>query len=362
MIRVLHYLGSDGMGGISKLVYDLISFQKKNPEIDVNLVLGHSQGTFLEDFKSLGINVYILDFNSGFDLSLSKISKFRKLANLVDIIHFHTYDYRLCPPLIRFNAKSILTEHGLFGLGRKRKLRDYIKNLFKTNFLNKYCDYIIFNSFWTKTKAFKVFKLNRNVNSDVVYNGNNIKKGLKVQYLSKNNNNFCVGFVGRLAGVKRIDRLIDAFSTIELNNEKFKLQIVGEGPLRKELENQAKKISKAKVEFIGATKEVEDYYSRFDVVVFPSEGESFGLVAIEALSFGIPVIVMADGGGFAEILFDLEPHDIIASVYEMAQRIIYYYDHPEEIKLKKDKRIEYAAKFSPEKMEKEYYQIYLKLV
>ena len=88
--------------------------------------------------------------------------------------------------------------------------------------------------------------------------------------------------VGRLLAYKKFDIAIEAF-----NKLKLPLKIVGEGPERKKLEAIANK----NIEFLGErhNRELEKYYQNCKALIFPQE-EDFGLVAIEAMACGRPVI------------------------------------------------------------------------
>lgn len=101
-----------------------------------------------------------------------------------------------------------------------------------------------------------------------------------------------VGFLGRIDPVKAIDRLIDALPLVE---RPLQLEIAGGGnvPYQRSLEAQASSLGVAeRVHFIG---EVDGeakaaFFARNDVLVLPSHTENFGLVVIEALAHGVPVI------------------------------------------------------------------------
>jgi glycosyltransferase involved in cell wall biosynthesis len=112
-------------------------------------------------------------------------------------------------------------------------------------------------------------------------------------------------FVGRLAEKKGVRYLLDAMPGVLSQAPDATLVIVGDGPLRDELEQQARDLSIThRVRFLGA-KRPEDlpaYYNTADVFVGPSivaEGgdtESFGLVFAEAMACGCPVVASNVGG------------------------------------------------------------------
>lgn len=97
-------------------------------------------------------------------------------------------------------------------------------------------------------------------------------------------------YVGRIAEVKNLQLLISVFNEFP----DLSLTIIGDGPLRQELEIQAKQ----NINFLGAinNKELPKYYKDADVFVLSSKSEPWGLVVEEALNNGTPVIVSSAVG------------------------------------------------------------------
>ncbi|MEW5804402.1 MAG: glycosyltransferase [bacterium] len=119
---------------------------------------------------------------------------------------------------------------------------------------------------------------------------------------------FCIGTIKSLEDCYGIDILIDAFGVLVNRNrgKKLKLMIVGEGSLRKTLEEMAKNLGLAdKVKFIGKVEHslVPAYLNQIDVFVALSRRESFGVAVLEASACGIPVVV-SNVGGLPEVVED----------------------------------------------------------
>src|SRR4030043_342195 len=114
-------------------------------------------------------------------------------------------------------------------------------------------------------------------------------------------------FIGRLVGVKGVDKLIMALPHILQKNPKAKLVIVGQGDLQEYLMNlvKATKMSdfvKFRFEFIPEEERIL-HYAACDVAVFPSFYEPFGIVVLEAMSMERPVVIGAAGiSGMREIV------------------------------------------------------------
>lgn len=111
-------------------------------------------------------------------------------------------------------------------------------------------------------------------------------------------------YVGRLVYEKGIHILIEAMPLIIQSVPQAKLIIAGTGPMRQQLEAQAAQLGlQEHILFAGFVQdEARDaWIAASSVCVFPSLYEPFGIVALEAMRFGTPVVV-SDTGGLAEII------------------------------------------------------------
>lgn len=107
---------------------------------------------------------------------------------------------------------------------------------------------------------------------------------------------FTVGYLGRFEHHNNVEFLIRAFSALKRKTRaKIRLVLCGTGPRLDECKKLAASLCIKDVEFRGFIRGdmVSDEYNSFDVFVFPSIVEGFGLPAIEAQICGLPVIVMA---------------------------------------------------------------------
>ena len=100
-----------------------------------------------------------------------------------------------------------------------------------------------------------------------------------------------VGTVGRLADQKALDVLLDAAPRLLADDPGTRLLIVGDGPLRPALERRARQLGvQGAVVFAGHQADVVPAYSAMDVFVLPSRYEGFGIVFLEAMAVGVPVV------------------------------------------------------------------------
>lgn len=99
--------------------------------------------------------------------------------------------------------------------------------------------------------------------------------------------------VGRLSPQKGFEYLIRALSEVKEKNKNFVSLIIGDGEERKKLESLTKKLGLEKeVIFIGKVfhDKLPRYYHLADIFILPSLYESFGIVFIEAMAAGLPII------------------------------------------------------------------------
>ena len=118
-------------------------------------------------------------------------------------------------------------------------------------------------------------------------------------------------FVGNLIKRKNVGALLEAK---KIAKSDYYLVIVGDGPLSKKLRKKVEDENIPDVIFTGSRTDVENIIPNCDFLVLPSFSESFGLVLIEALACGKPVIG-SDVGGISEIINDdvgllVNPNDV----------------------------------------------------
>lgn len=113
--------------------------------------------------------------------------------------------------------------------------------------------------------------------------------------------------VGRLAPQKRFDRLIDAFAVLAAKYPSWHVDIYGEGEDEKPLRQQiARHGLTERIRILSPTDQIYAVYGQSDFLVLSSDFEGFGLVIIEAMACGIPVVATNCPYGPADIIQDGE--------------------------------------------------------
>ena len=111
--------------------------------------------------------------------------------------------------------------------------------------------------------------------------------------------------IGRLSPEKGQKDLIDVFKIVNNKLPDVKLYIIGDGILKNELEKYVKKLKlNNNIIFTGFLdkEEKEKYILDSSIFVLPSYSESFGLVLIEAMSYGLPCVAFDSSDGAKELL------------------------------------------------------------
>ncbi|ARU61902.1 hypothetical protein CBW65_13315 [Tumebacillus avium] len=110
-----------------------------------------------------------------------------------------------------------------------------------------------------------------------------------------------IGAIGRMVAEKGFSTLLEAFTILLARGVDAELVLIGDGPLLSDYQRQAGKIGPARVRFLGEVPQARRLLSGLDIVVQPSHAEGLGLVPIEAMLAGCPVIA-SDVGGLPEVV------------------------------------------------------------
>lgn len=173
------------------------------------------------------------------------------------------------------------------------------------------------------------------------------------------------GVVGRLTEQKGHAYLLDAFSTVVQELPSARLLVIGDGELRPALERQATRLGlRDSVTFTGRREDVPQIMLALDVLVMPSLWEGFGLVLLEAMSAGKP-IVASRVGAIPEIVLDGETGLLVppGDPHSLAQALLEVLRDPEQgRRMGRKGRVRLEREFSVEKMVRATERIYDTLI
>jgi len=146
--------------------------------------------------------------------------------------------------------------------------------------------------------------------------------------------------------VKRIPDVVKIFYKIQQQTP-AKLMMVGDGPEREIAEKMCYDLEiQDKVIFFGNSNEIDQILSYSDLFLLPSETESFGLAALEAMAWSVPVI-STNSGGLPEVNFDGKSGYLsnVGNVDEMAENAFKILNNNETLKTFKDNALTIAQQF-----------------
>jgi N-acetyl-alpha-D-glucosaminyl L-malate synthase BshA len=158
-----------------------------------------------------------------------------------------------------------------------------------------------------KEETYFLFDINKDIHVipnfielDKIKNVSNIATNRSVM---ANENERIITHISNFRKVKRIPDVIEIFYKIQ-QKIPSKLMMVGDGPEKEIAERLCYKLGISdKVIFFGNSNEIDKILSFTDLFLLPSETESFGLAALEAMAWGVPVI-SSNTGGLPEVNFD----------------------------------------------------------
>ena len=250
-----------------------------------------------ESNNSFGINQVLISLKTflGKKCIISSSKNFYNfLKSKYDIIHIHgcwslsIFFYFLLSKAI--NVKVIISPHGMldpYSLNQKKFIKLIFWHLLQ-KYIFKYSNQIIVNSLNEKRNILQIIKHPCVV---IIPHGIRLDKIVKKK-ITYNNKNLKFVFFSRIHHVKNLDKLIDIW-TNNNNFKNFHLSLYGEISNYKYFNLIKNKILKHKnIKYHGPlNKNKIKILSKYDVFIFPSKSENFGLVVLEALAAGLYVIL-----------------------------------------------------------------------
>lgn len=166
---------------------------------------------------------------------------------------------------------------------------------------------------------------------------------------------------------REVKRVPDTIRILERVQKEIpaKLLLVGDGPARSECERLVRELDlQESVVFMGKQDAITEILHAADVFLLPSQSESFGLSALEAMSCGVPV-VSSSVGGLPELVVHNEDGFIaeIGDTDRMAKYVLELFQNGKKYKLFSEKSRERAMKvFNKEKIVPQYEAYYEKIM
>jgi glycosyltransferase involved in cell wall biosynthesis len=314
-LSVAHVLWDGSVGGIQRLVHQL-ALHQRDSGLTVAVAFGQARGQFAAAMRDSGLPVRDLGIRSGFDLRPWHLRSAARALAGSDVIHLHGFNVPFGAIAMASKRPIVFTDHGIVSIGPRTGVAGHILRIAKRGFLRRACTKIAANSMWTRARLSEVLGVDPGLVT-VIHNGIATTSPIDPARRATGDTRLVVAFVGRLAAIKRVDRLLRGLSQVH-EPARVRALIVGDGPLEKDLKELASSLGcNSLVEFLGYTSDVESILSESDVLVQPGQEEAFGLTIIEGCRQGALPVVFADGGGALEVL----PPDgrVVADESDLAQ-------------------------------------------
>lgn len=304
-----------------------------------------------------------------FDRSVTKLFASRVQSGEFDIVHVLTPMMPRYPVgLVGFcrNTPLILGPvnggvpfpQGFKALGKKefsqlnflRSIGAHLIPNYKNTY--KHADLILAGSSYTRSWIIKEF--GRTANTTLLVYENAVPADFYDRvYDNKPHVSFRLLFVGRLVPYKGADMLLRALSVSTLNAKDFVLDIVGDGPELERLKDLSETLGlSSRVNFAGwiSQNETSKYYKNADVFCFPSVREFGGAVVMEAMAFGLPCVVV-DNGGIGEYVtaetgYKIAPVGEAFVIDAIAGAVIELMENPDLLRSKSEAAATRAKSFS----------------
>ncbi|WP_054957615.1 N-acetyl-alpha-D-glucosaminyl L-malate synthase BshA [Paenibacillus dakarensis] len=319
-------------------------------------------------YHEVEVNDYYVFRYPPYDLSLA--TKMAQVANMqqLDVLHVHyAVPHAVCAflakQMVGDQLKVVTTLHGtdITVLAQDESLKDLIRLAINES------DAVTAVSQDLIRETREVLDINRDI--DLTYNFVDHRvyyprdsASLRQDFAEPDEK--VLMHISNFRPVKRVSDVVDIFARV---NEQVpsKLLLVGEGPDLPKIQCQINELGLAdKVHFLGKQDEIAHVISMADVLLLPSEKESFGLVALEAMACGVPTVGSL-AGGIPELVTHGET-GFLAPVGDSGQMAEYVINILRDDKLKDELRKACLHRsqtvFCNEQIRSKYEQIYYRVL
>jgi len=330
---------------------------------------------FLKNIKSKNLVFYPVDFSNRFNpLPLMRLYRIVK-SQRIDIVHsqgaradfFARIAAKLAKVPIMISTVAMPVEGYNVGY-----LKRFLYQTFD-RFSERFVDYFLVVSSVLKENMIevhgippdKIIKIYNGIETDYYKPVGNEEMRYKIRReFAVNDSDILIASLGRLVWQKGFEYFLHAIPEILREIPDARFILVGDGPLRPELERLAVELGEGdKIIFAGYRSDVRDVLAALDIVVIPSVLEGFPMITLEAMAMAKP-IVAAKIDGITEQITDgingiLIPPKDSSAIAQAIIRLINDRESGKKLGLAARKRVE--QEFSVEKMVAEIEKVYSSL-
>lgn len=296
-IKVLQTCMGEVYGGIESLELKYLNnINDKFIKLDV---LAPNKNSFNNHDNK---NIYTLDITRNSFINRMKydyrLYKFLK-KNKYDIVHINSsaffYSFRVVIISKLCKVKKIIVHsHGICYSNKFKRFIINILNPIYVKMIDEYlsCSETAKESLFTKNfiSKNKIKILKNGIDVDKYKFNSEIRDKYRNDLKIANKMVYC--HVGRFSQEKNHEFLIDLFYKIQKKQDNAVLLLIGDGPLKSQVEDKVKKLQiEDKVQFLGFRNDINNLLFASDIFLFPSFHEGLPLSLVEAQTSGLPVIV-----------------------------------------------------------------------
>lgn len=305
-INVMHMIGSLRIGGAEKVVLTLLKSMDRD-KFNVAVCCFTKANGLTAEFENLGIPIAIVKPRKLLDpfcvLRLARLMRKEK----IDVLHTHLPDADIMGRIAAKIARVpvvISTLHTVYTEKRNPKIRYRIKTFIDRITGNYFADLMLavseivkdYHIKWAKMNPEKIQILPNPVVLDEFQIDGKFDRIKKKKELAIDTTHKVITNVGSLAELKGQTYLIQAMSQIIKATPQATLLLVGDGPLRSDLEGLVKNLGiGGNVYFAGFRKDIPELLAITDVFVLPSVSEGVSVALLEAMAMEKPAIVTRVG-------------------------------------------------------------------
>lgn len=303
-MRVLHIVLGLQIGGLERFVLDLVSASEK-AVVSTVLCLADP-----ETDPQIDGSLRIIRWNKASGLQPRLALQIAKLVRQekIDIIHTHNPGPHLYGALAGVISRRpvVHSKHGRNYPGNKRKVwLNRIASALSRRIVAVSADARAVCMEIEKTPDHKVITILNGIDTNRYHPAAEKKAGLRESWAIPSGT-LLIGIVARLSSEKNHALLLEACALLKQRRLTFELAIIGDGPLRPELERMSRDLDLSSfVHFLGARADVALLLPMLDVFALSSTTEGISLTLLEAMSCGLPVVATAVGGN-PEVVIDGE--------------------------------------------------------
>lgn len=363
-IEVVHLVGNMALGGASKLVK--FNVESTNcDEYNVTVCCLGSLGEYGQELIGKGYSVETFGllrswrniFKNAF--AIINLFLFFKRKN-IDVLYAHLFVSGVIGRVFGILFKIPCVIHITHNIMYPR-LEPIINWM-----LEKKTDAVVVDSNAVKNKLIKMGQKPEKIS--VVYNGVDEKEFdqecnplILRQKLGILPEDIVIGNIAGFQHYKGHDFLLEIFAKLIVSQKHSHLVLVGDGILRQQLVLQAKNLGiYSRVHFLGFRKDISSLIKIMDIMVHPSRWEGFGIILVEAMYCGIP-IVASNRGGIPEVV----EHEVCGFVHPFGDIdafvksiLLLINDKPMRLRFGVNGRDRVEEKFTMKKMTENYSKIH----